>query len=509
MKTKRKIENKKPLDKLKELRLLIRSHYSLIYVDSAEEDRTHGLIKLLADHLRIPFFCWSRTKGLVREDIDSKGPVYGSQDIKAALSHIEASKFQALYHFGGLGDYLDDKHVAAMIKDASSQFSKNYGAIIFTGRNVEIPESLRTITAVFRMPEPDAEEYRELLGHVVRDLYSRISVDVKLSEEDTNKLLNNIKGLTLTEAEKVITKVIVEDGTLTSEDIGKVIEAKKDIVERDGVLEYYPVEESMADIADLKGLKTWLAKRKEIIVKPEKALEFGLSFPKGVLLLGVPGCGKSLCAKAVATEWGLPLLKLDPSNIYNKYIGETEKNFKRAMATAEKMSPVILWIDEIEKAFSSAGGDSEDGGVSRRIFGTFLSWLQDREGDVFIVATANDVAKLPPEFLRKGRFDEIFFVDLPDSEARTAIFGIHLEKRGKNPCDFDIEKLVSITEGFSGSEIEQVIVAGLYTAFSAGDKLDTETLIEEIGCTSPISRTMAEKIAALREWAQERTVCAN
>jgi SpoVK/Ycf46/Vps4 family AAA+-type ATPase len=500
---------KKNLDKLKELRLLIRSHYSVIYVDTAEEDRTHGLIRLLADHLRIPFFCWSRTKGLVREDIDSKAPVYGSQDLKTALSHIEASKFQALYHFGSIGDYFEDKLIVSMVKDAAAQFSKNYGAIIFTGQNIEVPDALRTHTAVFTMPEPDVDEYRELLGHVVRDLYSRISVDVKLSEEDTNRLLNNIKGLTLTEAEKIITKIIVEDGALSSEDIRKVIEAKKDIVERDGVLEYYPVEESMADIADLEGLKLWLAKRKEIIVNPEKAREFGLSFPKGMLLLGVPGCGKSLCAKAVATEWGLLLLKLDPSNIYNKYIGETEKNFKRAMRTAEKMSPVILWIDEIEKAFSSSSGDSEDGGVSRRIFGTFLSWLRDRKGDVFIVATANDVTKLPPEFLRKGRFDEIFFVDLPDREARTAIFGIHLEKRGKNTCNFAIENLVEATEGFSGSEIEQVIVAGLYTAFSGDKNLDTDTLIEEIANTSPLSRTMAEKIEALRVWAQDRTVCAN
>jgi len=228
-----------------------------------------------------------------------------------------------------------------------------------------------------------------------------------------------------------------------------------------------------------------------------------------VLLLGVPGCGKSLCAKAVATEWGLPLLKLDTSKLYNKYIGETEKNFKRAMTTAEKMSPLVLWIDEIEKAFSAAGGDSEDGGVSRRVFGTFLSWLQDRKGDVFIVATANDVTKLPPEFLRKGRFDEIFFVDLPDPEARAAIFGIHLEKRGKNPRDFDIPGLVSSTEGLSGSEIEQIIVVGLYTAFTAEGDLDSETLMEEISNTSPLSQTMAEKITVLRNWAEDRTVCAN
>ena len=235
----------------------------------------------------------------------------------------------------------------------------------------------------------------------------------------------------------------------------------------------------MDSVADLRGLKDWLAKRKEIIMKPEKAREFGLSFPKGVLLLGVPGCGKSLCAKAVAMEWGLPLLKLDPSNLYNKYIGESEKNFKRAMKTAEKLSPVILWIDEIEKAFSSVSGD-QDAGVSTRIFGTFLSWLQDRNGDVFVVATANDVKKLPPEFLRKGRFDEIFFVDVPDKDSRDAIFKIHLEKRGKDISNFDLTKIVENTDGFSGSEIEQVIVSGLYSAFSNNTELTTEILLNEI-----------------------------
>ncbi len=498
----------KAWDKLRELELLIRSHYSLIFIDTAEEDRAQTMLTLLAGRMKLPYFYWTRTKGLNRGDIESKGPVYGSADITQALCHIESSKFQAIYHFKGMEDLLEDKHSAAMVKDAASQYSKNYGAIIITGNDPTIPDILRPMSAYFKMPAPDREEYRELLGRVVRDLYSRMTVDVKLSGEDTERLLNNIKGLTLTEAEKIITKIIVEDGILSSEDIRKVIDSKRDIVEKEGVLEYYPAEESMDDIADLTTLKSWLSKRKEIISRPQKAQEFGLSFPKGVLLLGVPGCGKSLCAKAVAMEWSLPLLKMDPSNLYNKYIGESEKNFKRAMNTAEKMSPVILWIDEIEKAFST-GGESEDGGVSKRIFGTFLSWLQDRKGDVFVVATANDVQKLPPEFLRKGRFDEIFFVDLPDEEARLSIFKVHLGKRGKNPGDFDLPGLVRITDGFSGSEIEQVIVSGLYTAFSAKKELSTQILTDEISLTCPLSETMAEKITWLREWASGRTVSAH
>jgi SpoVK/Ycf46/Vps4 family AAA+-type ATPase len=305
------------------------------------------------------------------------------------------------------------------------------------------------------------------------------------------------------EAEKLLTRVIVEDARLTVEDIRKVIESKKAIIEREGVLEYTPADENMADIADLVGLKSWLAERRAILSSPERAARFGLSFPKGVLLLGVPGCGKSLCAKAVAMEWGLPLLKLDPSNLYNKYIGESERNFKRAMATAERMAPIVLWIDELEKAFA-AGGD-EDGGVSQRILGSFLSWLQDRKGEIFVVATANDVSRLPPEFLRKGRFDEIFFVDLPNVEARRALFAVHLRKRKQDVARFDLEHLVEASQGFTGSEVEQAIVAGLYTAFSAGKELTTETLMDELGRTRPLSVTMGERIEELREWARART----
>jgi SpoVK/Ycf46/Vps4 family AAA+-type ATPase len=227
-----------------------------------------------------------------------------------------------------------------------------------------------------------------------------------------------------------------------------------------------------------------------------------------MLLLGVPGCGKSLCAKAIASEWGLPLLKLDPANLYDKYIGDSEKNFKRAMQTAERMAPIVLWIDELEKAFASSGGD-EDGGVSRRVFGTFLSWLQERKGDVFVAATSNDIATLPPEFIRKGRFDEVFFVDLPTPEARAEIFRIHLRKRKRAPANFELGALAAASEGFSGAEIEQVVVAGMYDAFTSGQPLDTDTLLREIGATKPLSGTMHERIAELRAWASTRTVAAD
>lgn len=491
-------------DPLKDIELLIRSRYCIIFLDTVEEERAETLLKHLADHLRLPFFSWTRTKGLVREEV--KGYIYSSTDPSIALTHIEHSQLPAIYHFQGLGDYLEDKLIATKLKDAAIKFSKRSGAIIITGDD-NIPDILRPISVKIELLAPRIEEYSELLNNIIRDLNVRMNVKVEISPQDRNRLLNNMKGLTLMEAEKILTKVIVEDDRLSPEDIRQVVEAKKDIVEREGLLEYYPVEESMADIADVLGLKSWLAKRRNIVTDPKRASDFGLSFPKGVLLLGVPGCGKSLCAKAVAMEWGLPLLKLDPSNLYNKYIGESEKNFKKAMKTAERLAPIILWIDEIEKAFSSSDA-TEDGGVSLRIFGTFLSWLQDRKGDVFVVATANDIAKLPPEFLRKGRFDEIFFIDLPNAETRKSIFDIHLKKCGQQPHRFDVTLLVETTEGFSGSEIEQIIVSGLYTAFSDKKELSTQTLLDEISLTRPLSITMEGRITWLREWAKDRTVSA-
>ena len=274
------------------------------------------------------------------------------------------------------------------------------------------------------------------------------------------------------------------------------------------MLEYYPVSAGLEQVAGLAGLKAWLGRRRAVVADPQRAAQFGLSFPKGVLLLGVPGCGKSLCAKAVACEWGLPLLKLDPGNLYDKYIGDSEKNFKRAMQTAERMAPIVLWIDELEKAFASVNGDA-DGGVSGRVFGSFLSWLQDRKGDVFVVATSNDVSRLPPEFIRKGRFDEIFFVDLPGPHAREEIFRIHLGKRKQDVTRFDLAALSLATDAFSGAEIEESIVSALYLVFAEGRPLTTKDLVEESAKTRPLSRIMAERLIALRAWASERTVWAD
>ncbi len=507
----------KVTDPLKDLQLLIRSRYGLIQLDTAEEDRAGALLKHLADSMGLPYFVWSRTKGLRREDARAEAAdardvaavfkVYGSASPVVALDHVETARFPAIYNFQGLGDYLDDKVTAGKLADAAAQYTGGSGAIVLTGAAASLPESLKTQSALIQLPPPDIEEYRCLLSAIYNELQVKTPIRVELSDSELDQLLNNLKGLTLMEAQKVLTKVMVEDGRLSVDGFKAVLEAKKTIVEREGLLEYTPTEDHLSEIADLAGLKSWLAKRRELIADPKKAAQFGLTFPRGILLLGVQGCGKSLCAKAVATEWQLPLLKLDPSNLYNKYVGESEKNFQRAMRTAERLAPVVLWIDEIEKAFSQGGSD-EDGGVSQRILGTFLGWLQDRKGDVFVVATANDISRLPPEFIRKGRFDEIFFVDLPSPAARLAIFQIHLLRRGQAPESFDLQALVVATEGFSGAEIEQVVVSALYTAFAAKTGLATAHLLHEATLTRPLSRTMKEKVDALREWASTRTVSA-
>jgi SpoVK/Ycf46/Vps4 family AAA+-type ATPase len=489
---------------LREIALLIRSRYGLIWLNSADRDRMETLLWHVAESLDMALFIWNPGEGLRRRG--ALDPMYGTGDLKTALAQARSYEAPAVYCLHGIGPVLADPAAESRFVGAVRHFTKHEGIVAVTGRSVRIPEAAQPHTAVVDDRGPDIEEFRDLIKQIYRDLKSRMSVRIDLTSEHMNRLLQNLKGLTALEAEKLLTKAMVEDGRLNAEDIETVIREKKNIVERDGLLEFIPSEARFGDIADLAGLKAWLAKRKCIMNDPKGATTFGLPFPKGILLLGVPGSGKSLCAKAVAAEWGLPLLKMDPSRLYNKYIGESEKNYRRAMETAERLSPVVLWIDEIEKAFPPDGG--EDSGVSQRVLGSFLTWLQERKGDVFVTATANDIDRLPPPLLRKGRFDEIFFVDLPDQETRREIFRIHVSRRGHKTEEFDLEHLAEITSGFTGAEIEQSVIAALYTAFSGTASLSTDILEAEIRQTRPLSVVRAEYIQSLRDWAAHRTVSA-
>lgn len=498
---------------LEQVELLVRSRYGLIIVDTLEEERVEELFKQIASKLQLHYYSWTRSRGL-RRGMNANDAFLDEKTAQPVKEPAEALRLveregSGIFHFAGLAAWFGDPVVERHVRDVSTQFEQRRGALVVSGHeNVRLPDALRPHATILRLPPLRFEDYRALVERVVREQSARMTVKVELTAEERVRLIQNLTGLSLIEAEKVLNQLIIDDGHLRAADVEHALEAKRKMVQQDGLLEYWPAEQGMADVAGLTGLKGWLTKRRKIVADPLRATEFGLSFPKGVLLLGVPGCGKSLCAKAVAHEWGLPLLKLDPANLYDKYVGDSEKNFKRAMQTAERLAPIVLWIDELEKAFAGGSGE-DDGGVSRRVFGAFLSWLQERRGDVFVVATSNDVTKLPPEFIRKGRFDEVFFVDLPTAEARIAILQIHLRKRKQDPASFDMVRLAAASEGFSGAELEQAIVAGLFTAYSAGTALTTEILLGELASTRPLSRTMQERLQDLRSWAATRTVGAD
>ena len=491
-------------DQLRELEILIRAYHPLLLVDTVEDDRLHVLLEHAAEHTGLPLFSWTQIGGLRRE-LPEPGQTPESNTPQKVLAFIERSNLEAIFHLQGLEPYLHDPGVIAFLKSIHGKYFGHRGAVVVSGNGIELPPALDYLFTPMNLEAPTPEAYHSFVQAVLHDLASRLQVKVELSSMDVSQLLTALHGLTFFEVQKIITEAVVEDGVLGREDIGRVLKAKRQVIERSGVLEYFPHEHQMGDVAGLQNLKNWLRKRQAAFADPRRAREYGLSPPKGLLLLGVQGCGKSLCAKAVASEWKLPLIRLDPSNLYNRYVGETEKNLRRAIKLAEQMAPVVLWIDEIEKALSQ---EDAEGGPAQRIFGTFLSWLQDKKESVFVIATANDISKLPPELMRKGRFDEIFFVDLPGSDARKRIWQIHLKRRKRDPAKFDVGRLVSLTEGFSGAEIEQAVVSALYTSFSRQEDLTTESLVEEIGLTKPLSVTMAERIQTLRDWAKDRAVFA-
>jgi len=476
----------------------------MLLVDTVEEDRLHVLLEHAAERVGVPLFSWTQVDGLRRE-LPDPGETPDSKPPQKVLAFIERANLEAIFHLRGLGPYLHEPTVVAHLKSIHKKYFGHRGAVIVSGTAIDVPPALDHLLTPMNLEPPSQEAYHAFVQAVLRDLASRLDVQVKLSSVDVSKLLAALHGLTFFEVQKIVTQAVVEDGVLGRDDIATVLQAKRQIIERSGVLEYFPHEHAMGDVAGLSELKAWLRKRQAAFEDPRRAKEYGLSPPKGLLLIGVQGCGKSLCAKAVAAEWKLPLIRLDPSNLYNRYVGESEKNLKRAIRLAEQMAPVVLWIDEIEKALSQ---EDAEGGPAQRIFGTFLAWLQDKKENVFVIATANDISKLPPELMRKGRFDEIFFVDLPEEEARERIFRIHLEKRKRDPQRFDIAQLVERTDGFSGAEIEQAVVSALYTAFSREEDLTTESILEEIELTKPLSVTMAERIASLRDWARDRAVLA-
>ncbi len=493
-----------PIKEFEELALLIRAHHPLIRIHAQEAARVEVLLEYLCGRFGLPYFEWSPSSGLVRQG--QTGAVYGTQDLIGALAHVHASKCIAIYHFNLCGESLDDARVIAKLLELGELLGRHPGAIVVSFA-AGLPAALSHAFAEVELSPPTAHEYYEYLRAILADVRKRQKVALRLDHEQVRQLLGQFQGLTLMEVRRLLTASLVEHHALDERAAARIADAKGKIVAQTSVLEYFPVASGFEGLAGMKSLKAWLEKRAVLFRDPERAKHFGLSAPRGMLLLGVQGCGKSHTAQAVAASWKLPMLRLDAGRLYDKFVGATEHNLHNALETAERLAPVVLWIDEIEKALASGG--QGDGGVSQRVLGTFLTWLQEKRGNVFVVATANDISRLPAELLRKGRFDEIFFVDLPNAEVRAAILALHLTQRGRDPRDFDLARLSRAAAGFSGSELAQAVASALFTAFNGAGDLNTALLESEIAGTKPLSVTLSEQVEALRRWAKGRTVSAD
>jgi len=488
-------------DAARDLEVLIRSRYPVIAVDTLEEERLRELLARVADRLDVPLFTWSRTRGLVRDGAERGA--YETADPFKLLAHLTASGTPGVYLLADFHPYLaQDPQLVRLLRETLPGFTGDFRALILSGHGVDLPPEIGKQGVPYRLALPDLDEVRAELRAIVRQAVTEDGVRVEIGEEEADVLARELQGLTRDEIRHALRRAMVTDSRLTPGDVEVVREVKRAAFGATGLLEFLPVTRR-EPVGGMSALLEWLRKRRDAF--GSEAREFGLEPPRGVLLMGVQGCGKSLMARNVAAEWKLPLVRLDPGSLYDKFVGETERNLRRALDSVDAMAPAVLWVDEVEKGFARAGNEA-DGGVSRRLLGTFLTWLQERDSLVFVVATANDVNQLPPELLRKGRFDEIFFVDLPDLADRREILALHLARRDRDPEGFDLTSLAEASEGFSGSELEQAIVAGLYTAFHSGRALDDAVLLAELEAAVPLSVTMAERVGALRDWARGRAV---
>lgn len=491
-----------------ELEVLIRARYPIIYVVSWEEAHIERRLREIADRRKKQLYCWSVTSGLHRSGGPSSAPRQkGLADPIEALDSVIENKEPAIYLFKDFHPFTRsrDTNVAVIrkLREVAQALSDSYKTLIICAPVVELAPELEKVVSVLDYPLPDAADFDRLLTRICEDVSANSKLKIELTKEDREKLVQAALGLTLQEAENVFAKTIVSDGRLSAADLSVVFSEKQQIIRKSGLLEYYESSTDIGDVGGLDHLKEWLKKRSTAF--SERAQQFGLPAPKGVLLAGVQGCGKSLCAKAVARMWGMPLLRFDMGRMFASLVGSSEENIRRAISVAESIAPVVLWADEIDKAFAgSAGSANTDGGTTARVMSTFLTWLSEKQKPVFVMATANNISHLPPELLRKGRLDEIFFVDLPNREEREAIFRIHLRKRGRDPAKFDLAQLVEAAEGFSGAEIEEAIISALYDVFYLNRELATQDVLASIRETVPLSRTMAEGITALRSWAEGR-----
>src|SRR6185369_11938908 len=434
---------------------------------------------------------------------------YNSRDPAQMLANLEGLTIEAAFILKDFHRHMEDPVVVRRLRDVGQKFSTNRRTVILMGPRVVIPPELASLVEFLELPLPDRQRLRQLIDETVVRVAKSHTLQRKLDPNGLDALAENLRGLTEEEAERALSQALVSRYSICPETVTDVIEAKKSLLKRQEMLEFVPSGDSMTSVGGLDSLKSWLAQRRG--AWEEKAREFGLEPPRGVIILGVQGCGKSLCARAVAGEWKLPLVKFDTAAIYDKYIGETEKRIQKVFKVAESLAPCVLWIDELEKVFAGSGADSAsaDAGVSSRLLASFLSWMQDRKAPVFVAATCNNVTVLPPELIRKGRFDELFFVDLPNQAERKQVFAIQLARRKRNPAEFDLERVTAAAKGYSGAEIEAVVQTALYAAFSSKQGLTTQGLLDALKATVPLSITRSEEIEELRAWARLRAVPAS
>lgn len=492
-----------------ELRVLIEAQYPIIYLVTPEEQRAEEAIVRIVKTMPLKrAYSWTMTQGIHeigRVEAVGDSPQQASRQnntiapqmaIQAAMRNREPS----VYIFKDLHPFLNTPEVIRYLRDAIAALKGSKTTFILLSPVQSIPIELEKDVVVLDFALPGMQDLSQVLEAQTRKFGTQ-----KLSDEATEKLIKATLGLTVDEAEKVYRKAYVTKGQVTEDELSIVLSEKKQLIRRNGILEFVEeVDETIASVGGLDELKKWLLQRSNAFT--ESARQYGLPQPKGMLILGVPGCGKSLIAKTTSQLWGLPLLRLDMGRVFDgSTVGQSEANLRNALKTAESISPVILFIDEVEKAFAgSAGSADSDGGTSSRIFGSFLTWMQEKKSSVFVMATANRVDQLPGEFLRKGRFDEIFFVDLPNQAEREQIFQIHLSKRRPKTERFDIQELANICEGFSGAEIEQAIIAAMYEAFAQDREFTQLDIIAASRATLPLSKTMTEQVGALRDWAGQR-----
>ena len=522
------------MNALERLKVLINSSTPIIVMETVEEVRAVRMVRAACADLNLATFEWTIASGLARSGSNSHEPqvedappaggysaqhrneaeqnskaIYNSQDPTQMLSNLEAISLEACFILKDFHRHMEDAAVVRRLRDVGQRFATNRRTVILTGPRIVIPPELASLIEFFDLALPDRARLRQIVDETLVRVGKTHTLQRKLDAAGLDTLAENLRGLTEEEAERAISQSLVARYAVVAECVTDVLEAKKSMLKRSEMLEFIDANDNMASVGGLENLKQWLAQRRGSW--DSKARDFGLDPPKGVIILGVQGCGKSLCARAVAGEWKLPLVKFDTAAIYDKYIGETEKRIQKVFKVAEGLAPCVLWIDELEKVFAGSGPDSAsaDAGVSSRLLASFLSWMQERKSPVFVAATCNNVTALPPELIRKGRFDELFFVDLPSSAERKQIFSIQLTKRKRNPADYDLDRVAAAAKGFSGAEIESAVQTALYAAFSQKQELSVDNLLLALSSTVPLSVTRAEEIASLRAWAKDRAVWAS